>query len=339
MTRRERVIEAVRHKETDFVPYNITFTPPARDKMARLLGDRDFEAKIGNHIAAARYDGFPRELEPGSGFWEDDFGVVWNRNGTDRDAGVLQNLVLARPDMDDYKFPKPDVPRMRGEYERLLESCQDRFRLCAVGYALFERAWTLRGMANLLQDMLLEPAFVDSLLEAVAGHNLKVIDAALEYDIDGILFHDDWGQQTGLIMGARLWRRYIKPHVAGMYERVKRKGKLVFQHSLGDTRDILPDLIEMGLDVYGPLQPDICNPERTKREFGRSLAFWGGISAHKLLPFASSDEVRRVARETLRLMGKGGGYIAAPTRDVPRDVPVENVEALIEAFQNQGNRQ
>jgi uroporphyrinogen decarboxylase len=286
-------------------------------------------------MSSVYYDVSLKELSPGSGYWKDDFGVVWNHNGADKDIGVIDGLVLPEPDMSGYKFPEIDEERLRCEFEKLMRSHDDTFKFGAIGFSMFERAWTLRGMENLLMDMVLNPEFVDKLLDAIVDFNLRIMDIAMEYDIDGFHFGDDWGQQKGLIMGPDYWRKFIKPQMARMYERVKSKGKIVSQHSCGDIYDIFPDLIEIGLDVYQTFQPEIYDLPKVKREYGKHLTFNGGISTQRLLTYATPAEVKRVVRETIKLMGKGGGYIAAPTHDLPGDIPPENVAALIEVIQNQ----
>lgn len=336
MTRRERVIAAVNHKNMDFVPYEISFTQQEYDKVVAYLGDPDYINKIGNHISSAYYDGYLTEITKGMEYWKDDFGVVWNRNGADKDIGVIDGFVIKEPDAKSYKFPELNEKRLRRDYETLMNTAGDTFRFGSIGFSMFERAWTLRGMENLLMDMLTEPEFVDELLDAITEYNLRVIDIALEYDIDGFHFGDDWGQQKGLIMGPKHWRRFIKPRMARMYEQVKSKGKIISQHSCGDIHEILTDLIEIGLDIYQTFQPEIYDIRKVKKEFGSQLTFWGGISTQRLLPFAAPDEIKRVTREIIQVMGENGGYIAAPTHAIPGDVPPENVVAMVEVLQNQG---
>jgi uroporphyrinogen decarboxylase len=120
-----------------------------------------------------------------------------------------------------------------------------------------------------------------------------------------------------------------------MYAAVKSKGKFVIQHSCGDVSDIYPDLIDIGLDCYQTFQPEIYDIAAIKREYGGDLSFWGGVSTQRLLPFATPDGVRDKTVEIMRIMGKGGGFIASPTHAIPGDVPPENVEAMIDVFQNQ----
>jgi uroporphyrinogen decarboxylase len=335
MTKRERIIAAVNHKQTDFVPYEVGFTHQEYEKVSQYLNDDQFGAKIGNHIDSVYYDGYLSEVTPGSGYWKDDFGVLWNRNGADKDIGVIDGFVISEPDKKRIKMPELDEKRLRRDYEALMVNKKDTFRFGSIGFSMFERAWTLRGMENLLMDMLLEPDFADALMDAILEYNLRVIDIALEYDLDGFHFGDDWGQQKGLIMGPKHWRRYIKPRMAEMYAKVKSKGLIVSQHSCGDIHEVFPDLIEIGLGIYQTFQPEIYDIRQVKSEFGKDLSFWGGISTQRLLPFATPEEVKRVTRETLEIVGKGGGYIAAPTHSIPGDVPPENVVAMLEVLQNQ----
>ncbi len=335
MTRKERVINAINHNQTDIVPYQIDFTEQEYEKVADYLKDPDFIEKIGNHLEGVSYDCYPTEIKDNPGHFMDDYGVIWNRTGADKDIGVIENPILKEPTIGDYKFPVFDKDKYGNQLKELIESKEDTFKFAGIGFSMFERAWSLRGMENLLTDMILEPEFVDELLDRICEYNLEVIDFAMQFDIDGFRFGDDWGQQNGLIMGPKLWRRFIRPRVAKMYERVKSKGLYVLQHSCGDLREIFPDLIEIGLDVYNTFQPEIYDIDAFKREYGNDLTVWGGISTQKLLPFATPEEIKAKTNEIMAVMSRGGGYIVAPTHDVPGDVPAENMVALIELFKNQ----
>ncbi|MDR2785164.1 MAG: uroporphyrinogen decarboxylase, partial [Treponema sp.] len=164
---------------------------------------------------------------------------------------------------------------------------------------------------------------------------LVLVDIALEYDVDAIYFGDDWGQQKGLIMGPEKWRRFIKPRMARLYQRVKAKGKYVIQHSCGDCHEILPDLIEIGLDCYQTFQPEIYDIAEVKRLYGDKLAFWGAVSTQQVLSRCSPEKVQEEIVRVVNILRTGGGLIIAPTHALPFDVPPENVLAMAEVFQNQ----
>ena len=349
MTKRERVISAFRHEQPDFIPYAVGFTEKEHEVYAAYTGDADFMAKIGNHATGGYYSGFTEGYSGAVAgkpdHIADDFGVVWNRS-VDRDIGVIEGLVLGEPDLSAFRPPQIGEGVIRRQYEGVARLAgargpdvadgEDRlFIYGSLGFSMFERAWTLRGMENLLTDMVTEPGFVHGLLDAICEFNMNIINIGLEYELDGFYFGDDWGQQKGLIMGPAHWRTFIKPRMARMYEAVKSKGMFVIQHSCGDVSDIFPDLIEIGLDCYQTFQPEIYDIQAVKDEYGADLSFWGGISTQRLLPFATPDEVRGKTAEIMRIMGKGGGYVASPTHAIPGDVPPENVEAMLDVFQNQ----
>lgn len=335
MTKRERVYAALAHQQTAVVPYQIDFTSPAKDKVVGYYHDAEIERHIGNHLASvmyAVYDATHHEIRPG--YFQDHFGVVWNRT-VDKDIGMVDGLLLPDATLDGYTFPTVDAEFYRAIYRQFFAAHPEEFRLGAIGFSLFERAWTLRGMDNLLADILEHPAFVDALLDRILEYNLGVIAVALEFDIDAVHFGDDWGQQHGTIMGPALWRRFIKPRLAAMYAMVKGAGKFVSQHSCGDVQTLFPDLIDIGLDIFNTFQPEIMDVKAMKREFGRDLTFWGGVSTQRLLPFCTPNEVSRNVYYLLDTIGHNGGYICAPTHDVPGDVPVENLVALIETLRGQ----
>lgn len=334
MTARERVHQAVQFQSTDIVPFQVEFTIPARRRFAQFVGDPDFEEKIGNHLATLSHRRAAKWVEVQPGHFADEWGVVWNRT-IDEDIGVVENRLLPDPSLGSFQFPNPMSPELIAAYPPFIERSRDRFRMVSIGMSLFERAWTLRGMDRILMDMLQAPRFVHELLDRIVEYNLAQLDLALSYDVDAIHFGDDWGSQSGLITGPALWREFIKPRVARMYERVRRAGKHVSIHCCGDVKEILPDLVEVGLEIFNPFQPETMDVFETKRRYYGRLAFYGGISLQHLLPHGTPDEVRRDTRNLLSVLGDGGGYIASPSHAVTPDVPPENLIALIEVFQNQ----
>jgi uroporphyrinogen decarboxylase len=177
--------------------------------------------------------------------------------------------------------------------------------------------------------------YVNRLFDRILEYNLRVIENACRHNIDGMGFGDDWGQQRGLIMGPALWREFIKPRIRAMYGLVRSKGKFVFIHSCGKVDSIFPDLIECGLNVFNPFQPEVMDVFEMKRKFGDRLSFFGGISTQRTLPYATVAQVKDQVRRLLDEVGKGGGYIAAPAHAIPPDARPENIAAMIEVLRNQ----
>ncbi len=334
MTRRDRVEAAIAHRQPDTTPYHISFTVPAREAMARWYGDPGFEASLGNCLLML-------DTEPKSSWrrvrgeiWEDQFGVRWDRT-IDADIGTVCRSPLTRGNLISYPFPDPLDPSRFEDWNDQLARRGDRFVVASIGFSLFERAWTLAGMETVLMAMADDRDFVNDLLDRILDFNLKLIDKACSYPIDAMRFGDDWGQQRGLIMGPILWRELIRPRVRQMYALAKSRGKRVFIHSCGKVDELFPDLIECGLDVFNPFQPEVMDVFEMKRSYGDRLSFFGGISTQRTLPYGSVQQVKDEVKRLLDTVGKDGGYIASPAHDVPKDAKPENVAAMIEVLQGQ----
>ncbi len=335
MTKKERMLNAIRHKNTDIVPYNIELIAEQQEKVCAYLGIKkeQYFDRVGNHAEKASYNIGGGYIKPG--FFKDEYSVVWNRSGLDKDIGIVEEILIKDYDLSSIEFPEPDESKIEKATLQLLNNGRDSFKFGKIGLAYYERAWSLRGMQNLLMDFILEPEFVEELFNKILEYNLQVIDVALRHDIDGFYFGDDYGQQTGMIMSPDTWRKFIKPGLAKMFQKVKSAGKVVALHSCGNIIEIFGDLIEMGLDVYQTFQPELYNLKKVKEEYGNDLTFWGGISTQKMLPFLNPEELKRQVKEIMGIMSVNGGYIAAPTHKVPGDVPVENIAALIDMLKHQ----
>ena len=235
-----------------------------------------------------------------------------------------------------YEFPDPLDDRYFEDIPDKIAKYQDRFRVFQIGFSLFERAWTLRGMVNLMMDFIEHPAFVSDLLHTIADYNIAQIEKALEYEIDALYFGDDWGQQRGLLMGPKYWYEFIYPELRRMYRVVRDAGKYVFIHSCGDVDELFDDLIAIGLNCFNPFQPEVMDIESLLKRYRGRLAFFGGLSTQRTLPFSAPEDVRKEVKRLLAL-GRDGSYIFAPAHAVESDVPLENMLVFIEeAFEHPG---
>ena len=334
MTVRERFFTSISHKQPDKTPYNILFTKAAHRKMVEYYSDEQFESKIGNCFTMVDFDGFDKCKEIQKDIFVDWFGVQWDRS-VDKDIGVVHNQLVTEDTLNNFKFPDPDAPELYENADEKINNAGDTVVLGNYGFTTFERSWTLMGMEEVLTAMVANKPFVHDFLDRILEYNMKVIKNACEYPLDGIRFGDDWGYQLGIMMGAPCWREFIKPRIKTLFKYVKSKGKFVLIHCCGNILEILPDLIECGVDIFNPFQPEVMDIYAVKKEFGDRLSFYGGISTQKTLPFATADETRA---ETLRLIEKigfNGGYIVSPAHDIPPDAKAENIAAMIDVLQNQ----
>jgi uroporphyrinogen decarboxylase len=334
VNRRERVVASLEHRQPDTTPYHVTFTEPSRRAMAELYGDPGFETGLGNCLGVVRTRLPDRQVPGRPGIWEDEYGVLWDRT-VDTDIGTACSQTVTPENVRDFPLPDPDAPARWAHFPKTIAAAGDTFIIATIGFTLFERAWTLAGMENVLMAMAADPPFADALFDRILECHMAVTRRALEFPIDGVRFGDDWGQQRGLIMGPVLWRRYIKPRIRQLYGLVKARGKRVFIHTCGRVEEILPDLIECGVDVFNPFQPEVMDVYGVKSRFGDALTFFGGISTQRTLPYGTPAQVREEVRRLLEGVGRSGGYIAAPAHDIPKDARPENIAAMLEALKSQ----
>jgi uroporphyrinogen decarboxylase len=331
MTKREIVRIALMGGTPPYVPWSFKFTTEPAVLLKKYYQTEDLDIPLGNHILNLGSDiGF---FTAQGHLYTDVFGVTWDRS-IDKDIGIPVKPVLPEPSLAGYHFPDPEDPRFFENIQPEIASKPDLFRVFQIGFSLFERAWTLRGMENLLMDFCINPAFVHEFLGKIADYNIRQIDRALCYDIDAIYFGDDWGQQNGLIMGHEMWKLYILPQLKRMYNRVREAGKLVMIHSCGDVDELFPDLIGAGVSCFNPFQPEVMDIEALIKEYRGRICFHGGLSIQKILPFGTREEV---IHETKRLinLGNQGGLILSPSHSVEGDTPFENILAFIETSQKQ----
>ena len=329
MNRRERVLTALAHRQPDRTPHHIGLTIPAREKLVAHYGEDRLDEALNNHFAFTG-SGMPggwREVRPD--IWQDEWGVEWDRT-VDQDIGTVCNEVITGPSLEGITIPDADDPRRYEHIAAFVAGNQDLVRFSDIGFSLFERAWTLRGMVPLMLDMIEHPDFVEELLDRICEHNLARIRNALAFDVDGMRFGDDWGQQRGLMMGAGHWRRFIKPRLARMYGAVRDADKFVMIHSCGDVKEIFPDLIEIGVDIFNPFQPEVMDVEWMKATYGGRISFYGGLSLQQTLPYGTPQDVADEIRRLCATVGKNGGFILSPSHAVTRDVPIENLVAMVE---------
>ena len=320
MTKREIIHAVLAGQATPYVPWSCGFTKEAKAKLEEHFKPLEMEDALQNHILKLGSDiGFFTDL--GQEHVQDVFGVVWDRS-IDKDIGNVTGCILPEPTLRQYTFPDPLDPRFFADIPSRIARFGERFRVFQIGFSLYERAWTLRGMQNLLMDFYDHPDFVYGLLEAIADYNIAQIRAALEYDIDAVYFGDDWGQQHGLQMGPRLWHQFIYPVLKRMYA------------VCGDVDELFDDLIGIGLNCFNPFQPEVMDVASLVERYRGRLTFHGGLSTQRTLPFGTVEDVRIETRRLLK-MGASGGYIFAPAHDVEGDVPLENMLAFIDLVQNQ----
>ncbi len=332
MTPRERIVATIEHRETGYVPYVIPIDPEVVERLNAHYGSDDWRERIHGFFQSSGV-GWGAERD-GKGRWTDLFGVVWE-DAPGAGAWHSVDVPLKRPTLEGYDFPEllPDdeFARMREAFS----SPHERYRMVGLGMLFFERAWALRGMESILMDFRLYPEFAHELFDRLMQIHLELIDRLADLPIDAIRFGDDFGGQQGLIMGAPIWREFLKPRLAKMYGHAHEHGFDVWIHSCGDNSPVIEDLIEIGVDVFNPFQPEAQDVYAMNRAVGDRMTFEGGVGTQELLPRGTPEGIRAEIERLCDEIGRGGGFILSPTKPIMPDVPTENAVACVEAILEQ----
>ena len=269
--------------------------------------------------------------------WLDEWGTGWSHAAGGVGATTISYPLADWSQLDAYlaeQMPDPLAPgRLDGALPALRTHGQTRYFAGMTHLALFERLHCLRGMQNTFEDFHLYPAEVDRLLGALTDYLLEIIPLWGKLDgVDGVFLTDDWGTQASLMISPRMWRKFFAARYRRICDEAHRWGLDVIFHSCGNVTQIVGDLIDAGVDVLDPLQPEAMDLARIAREFGGKVAFCGGISDQDIVTFTPA-QVRDHVHRTIDILGKafGNAYLVAPSNTLPPDVPIENLVALFEA--------
>ena len=339
MTRRETIKKTLMFEPPPRVPYNFDFTKKMRANLAAHFGTQDVDEAIGNYILSINIgsnagaetnrvaEGLMKSI--GHDTYQDEFGVVWDKSAGD-DIGVTANQVLSDADLSLLKMPSSSDPlRWRG-YEDVAAAAGDRYVLACFSSPLFQRAWFLRGLEFFLMDLAANEEFVNALLDKLMDFSIGIVHEVGRRKADGIFFYDDYAQQTGVLFSPDMFRTFFAPRLKKIFDVAKTYGLDVFLHSCGNVSAILEDIRMTGVNVFNPFQPEVMDIPQLAKTFSGRMAFYGGISTQKTLPYGTASDVRSEVRHRKALFADHGGYILAPAHAVQHDVPLENVLALID---------
>ncbi|HNS00121.1 MAG TPA: uroporphyrinogen decarboxylase family protein [Planctomycetota bacterium] len=342
MDSRERVLAAIERRSPDRVPADYKAGALVNAWMCAHLGVEGLDAlqdRLETDIRRIEpaYVGPPSKKLPG-GVTEDYWGIRSREVRTAKGVGTMfvpsalgEAQTIA--DFERYAWPSPDI----FDYSVLREQCR-RYPERAIlfeGSDLFTRPCILRGMENLMLDMVERPELAHFLLEKFTAFYCEDLTRALEATSGGFQLYCEWsdyGSQQGLLMPIPMWREFAAPYLRRLIEICHGAGLKFMLHSCGSVSRLIPEFIALGVDVLDPIQVRAkgMDPARLKREFGDRISFHGGIDIQQTLPLGTPAQVQAEVLERVRTMSAGGGYIIAPTHEIQQDAPVENITAMYE---------
>ncbi|NLE76279.1 MAG: hypothetical protein GX605_05950 [Chloroflexi bacterium] len=349
-TPRQRVVTALRRQEPDAVPFDFHgFTPAVLETFRRHTGHEDpwayFQVpmrhvRIGPSRQAADFTPYYEPLPAGTVF--DEWGVA-------RVPADFYHLVGRRYPMRsittvqqaaEYPYPDIDQPyRYQDAAQQVASFHAEGLAVRGeVDFAVFDTCWQLRGYQEFMVDLKVNLPLAEALMDHVEP--LLVAQAGLwaQTGVDILLVGEDVGMQDRMIMRPDDWRRWIKPRLGRIIAAAKaaRPDVIFAYHSDGYILPIIPDLIEIGVDVLNPVQPECMDPAEVKRQFGDRLAFWGTIGTQTTMPFGTPLDVREEVRLRIETVGQGGGLLIGPSHTLEPEVPWENIVAFVQAVREFG---
>ncbi len=275
--------------------------------------------------------------------YTDEWGVGWRPSAYQTPFGQgVYTEVATHPLADDkaidaYRPPDPHRPQLYLEAKNLLDQYGDEYYIVGVTVTtIFETAWALRGLSQLMMDFAADPDVAHRILDIPYRYHLTAAKRLVEMGVDMIWTGDDVGTQHGMMISPAHWRTFLKPRMAQFIAELKAinpRVKVAY-HCDGDLRMIIPELIEIGLDVLNPIQPACMAPDELKRMYGDRLCFWGSLDEQHTLPFGRPGDVREEVLARLQTIGRDGGLILGPTHHVQMDTPMENFTAMVETIVN-----
>ena len=341
MNAKSRVHAALRREPVDRVPIWMWFHPETTKRLSRLLeipparvaeamGDDVRQTWVGNNYAM---EGIVHEFdgETHTDFW----GVEWIKEGPFNQIRRSPLEYADEKDILDYRYPYDHIDALLENMEPVVALGRDLFIGCDVSPCLFEMVCRIRGLEAASLDLAGAPELARAMLEQAGAFSVRLAEAACDrFAIDWLWTGDDVGGQQSMIMSPLCWKEMIRPHLGRVFDVGKSRGIWVAYHCCGSLRPIIPDLIDIGLDVLNPIQ---CNcpgmdPLDLKKEYGTALSFMGGVDTQQLLPIGSAEDVYGSTMRLLEGMtADGGGFILAASHAVPPETPMANIFAMYRA--------
>ena len=383
MTCRQRVVQALNHKEPDRIPIDLGATivtsianrtyaelekhldlPIEEIKMLDYVQQLPYvsEAMLQRFSADFRMVQLPSATASGVKIFEEgDYYAFFDRWGSKlhmpKTGGFYFDWVdfpikeATMEALDAYQWPRPDsrdVNVQLGKQARQLYENSDYALVgsAVIGGGIFEQPARVMGLQNFLMALLSEPAFADRLMETITDIYIESCDSYLDFVgpyIQVFTYWDDVAGQNGWLIRPELYRKMIKPKQKRLVEAIKKKTNAkLFYHSCGATRDLIPDLIEIGFDILNPVQVSAkgMDTKELKARFGRDIVFWGGgVDTQHVLPFGKPQEVVDEVKRRIDDLAPGGGFVFAAVHNIQALVPPENIVATFDTALNYGNYQ
>ena len=358
MNRRDRFYQAISHQKTDKPPYFLSMCADLAGKFREKHGDSDYRDVYDIPIREVFLGPTKLDVKNRYRAWTEKFppDCEINEWGVGMERGELAHFfkmlgpLSGRLTPENIKaIPFPDfTDAYRWEsVSKTVEELKSRDYIVMSGIYggadsgsgenntpafidIFESSWYLCGLDDILMAMISEPETAELLFERMTVYKEEIAANWAKAGVDIIVYGDDVGTQRNLMMSKEMWRHFLKPRLARVIKAAKdvNPDAVIFYHSDGNIMEIIPDLIEAGVEILNPVQPECMDPIEVANLYGDKLSFWGTIGTQTTFPYGTPADIRSACQNMLDTVGKKGGLILAPTHILEPDVPFENVEAF-----------
>jgi len=348
MTQLELFQATVRHQNHGQFLYYASFTPDLQRRVAEKYGvlpEHDALLKQLGMYQPAGVEPTPKkndqpdfsryfaDVEKPEGTIINSLGVLEIPAKFFHFTGYVSPLRHAKTlaDLEAFPYPCADFDDT-GMREKVLEAHgAGRVARTFIGH-MYESAWQIRGYEEFLMDMAERPAWVEYILDRITERNIRIATAAGRAGADFILTGDDVANQNSLMFSKPMWREFMKKRWAKVYAAARAHNPKIqiWYHSDGNIWSIIPDLIEIGVTILNPIQPECVDPLKVKQEFGKDIVLDGAIGTQTVMPFGTPEDVKRTVRKMKKSLGYDGAYIISPTHTLEPEVPLENIGAFLE---------
>ena len=352
MTNRENILRSLRRQEPERVGFNFVLSPALLEEFKSRTGAEDYAEYYSFPIRglllnptrletdySVYFDHLPdgtRALD-----WNPEWGVMGAPGATAHFQEMLHPMAKFTSATEIMDYPWPDFLadyRWTGVAEAAaVLKARDLVCSAFMEMTIFEIAWYLRGMDTFMEDLISDEPTALVLMDRITGTRVEMARRFAAAGADILMLGDDVATQLDMMISPELWRATIKPRLARVIEAAKETNPeiLIYYHGDGNMERIIPELIEIGVEILNPVQPECMEPAVIKERYGDRVALWGCVGTQTTMPFETPGGVRRKCRELIETVGKGGGLFLAPTHTLEPDVPWENVEAFIGAVKEQ----
>lgn len=351
MDARQNVLRMLRRQGPESVPFEFNLCQAQQEAMEQATGGvpypEFFQFQVRT-VAAARprpgdFSAYYRG-RPELAAYADEWGIAYEPGRVEHFTHLQSPLAgdCDLADLERYPLPALDDPALWADFPAEVAALHGRGLAVAAGMqqTIFEMAWGIRGMDDMLCDMLTEPAKAECLFERITVLREAMARRYAAAGVDVLELGDDVGTQRGMMFDPGLWRSLLRDRLARVVAAAKavKPDILLFYHSDGQVYDIIPDLIDLGIDILNPVQPECMDVDYLKKEYGQHLSFWGCLGTQSVMPFGTVEEVRASVTHMIDVVGEGGGLVLAPTHVVEPEVPLANLLAMVETAQTYGRQ-